>query len=205
MAVQGYLWRMHDGFFSDPEFYNPMPDLTSLDISLFRLRLANMFLPSHLWHKEPHTAQEVPHGYHLYKGKCLFREGISDLSDDNNGQNENGLTCEKPHAHEREIISNASDPLKPALSICARALRLAKFHADDFCWTVWNQLEIKKEVEVRFSRLAKIAAFSRVCKCGKKKSSSLTCIRVDAPHFFKAADVQRGCRRGKILIDRIRS
>ena len=37
-----------------------------------------------------------------------------------------GLVCEKPHAHEREVVSTAADPVGKKLRTHARGLRLAR-------------------------------------------------------------------------------
>ena len=67
------------------------------------------------------------------KGKCLGDEG--------------GLVCNKSHAHEREVISNAADPNHDGASIMSSAVRVVQRLSGDFTWTLWHQSNLNTVVQ----------------------------------------------------------
>ena len=109
-------------FFDDEEHYSHKENYTDEDVVRKRTRLFRKCMPEKWWPEKNKNGvkiavENLPRAYHCYKGKCL----ISPVS-------KREEFCDKDHAHEREIISCANDPVARPLALCARALRFAVRH-----------------------------------------------------------------------------
>ena len=118
MSKHGYLWRLARGYFLDREFYKVREDLTVNDIVKNRKKWARALLPQADTKRIRFGELCYPYAYHNYKAKCLGPEG---------------LECQKNHCHEREIVSNMFNPLKPRLREIATAIRVIKKKARSMC------------------------------------------------------------------------
>ena len=152
-------------------------------------------LPQSLCIRRDIHVKELPKAYHNYKGKCLAEDTA-------------GLSFKKPHCHEREVVAAASDPLLRKLSMCARAIRLAKKYSGDPGWTLWNQSKVTEEIlckahKLEYLRDSRGAPLWRKCPCGENRCSPMAVVKVDAAQFFKQASVPRAEARAKEMFQRL--
>ena len=73
-----------------------MEGMTNAEMANPRNRLARSYLPNRICKGNLFDESNCQYAYRNYKTKCLDVHG--------------GLTCMKNHAHERDIVSDASNP-----------------------------------------------------------------------------------------------
>ena len=115
MDPAGYLYRLYRGYLQDAAFYAHRTDLSPEVVAADRTVRMLEQLPRWIQVRRELTAEELPYAYHNYKGECLA-DGPTTGADGQ--EHPQGLTCGKDHAHEREVVAAALDPLPPA-SACA--------------------------------------------------------------------------------------
>lgn len=139
-----------------------------------KMRLICRAIPA-TWHpKHEPDIGCLPRARLTYKGKCLHKSC------------QNGLSFGKDHCHERELIANHREPVRPFMRLTARAPRLAK-----------------KQIVTRFGKLKSSEQHQTHCPCGRRRQHSITIVRVNAAPFFKLASVRRGLHRGAKLFKRL--
>ena len=188
MSHSGYHFRLADGYLSDNPYYKRVPCVSKTQLAQYKNYLVSKHLPKGVLRFGRFDEGNLPYCYHNYKEKCLNACG--------------GLSCKKDHSHEREIVSEALSPIKGHLRLTARAIRLTKKVSKEFTWTFWNQSEIGRILDVRFQQLEFDARFTHICPCGKSKNL-ISQIKLDAAQFFKQADICRGVRRIRELLNRV--
>eukprot|EP00974_Lingulodinium_polyedra_P088565 8588034-Lingulodinium_polyedra.AAC.1 len=190
MSPQGYYYRLKKGFVDDDEFYEVREHMTKEKLAKERRRRFRRYMKKRWWPKGCNDFNEnnSPKAYHCYKGKCIPNPG-NDLE----------KFCDKPHAHEREIISCAQDPSGTAISTCARALRFMVRSSGKPSWTLWRQADIVEEMRRKIKILKFRKGFERICLCGKEKLP-LEAITADAAQFFKSSKTKHAVERTKYLI-----
>ena len=188
MDYEGYTFRLMKGYLGDPSFYQHRPDMSKEDVAYIRNKLAHQFLPKHLARREAFNADNTQYAYHNYKGKCIGHEG--------------GLICGKDHAHEREIVSDVSNPFRAHFKSIARAIRLIKYLSEEPTWTLWYQNDLKPSILSKIAKLKTCEKHVHKCKCGRDKHP-INMAKFDASQFFKSADINRGVSRIHELLDRV--
>ena len=188
MEKSGFLFRLHQGYVKDTRFYE-QKDGDREVLAIYRQDIATQYLPAKVSQRCRFETGNCQYAYHTYKGKCLASTG--------------GLCCKKDHAHEREIVSDVSNPCKVHLHLVSRAVRLLKQLSGEHTWTLWNQSQLKPVLLRRLSHLKGSEQCKKTCPCGKKKTHELSLIKIDAAQFFKAASLKRGLQRVRDLLDRV--
>ena len=183
MDPGGYWFRGAQSFLHDPEFYEVL-DMSAAEAARLRTEVMREFLPKNLQVRKDFCAGDMPRVYETYKGKCLHLD-------------QPGIHCERPHAHQREIGSAASDPLLPKLRPYARGLRLCLMHSKLPTWTLWDQSQLAPILDHRVKKLKYVDEFLGTCPCGARKDTPLQIQKIDAAQFFKNASCERSVSRGK--------
>ena len=200
MDLAGYWWRLYKGYIEDAEFYQHRADLTAEDVAVDRNQRVQAQPPRWLWPAKEVTPSNLPYAYHNYKGKCLRDFDHHDPDHDGHAP---GLCCGKDHAHAREVVAAATDPLARKLALCGKALRLAVRRALPSGWTLWNQAELTYTLEARVRRLQYLTSGPDRCPCGKERPLPLAGIKVDAAQFFKCSSADRAVRKAERLLRRL--
>ena len=157
MEPLGYTYRLANGFVHDEQFYTHIKLFGNSDVAEYKNRLMKLSLPADLQSRAGFVSDNVQCAYHNYKQKCLHVA-------------EGHLTCEREHAHEREIISDCKSPLKKAFSTVAKGIRLAKILSKEPVWTLWNQSKVSHTIQTRLSQLEAHDAYRSACPCGTVKT-----------------------------------
>ena len=191
MHYLGYLYRLWENFGPNGAPFYSCTQLSRSQAVAVKQRLIDKYIP-----KSSHPAcvleELLPKAYQTYKGKCLHQVRGS-----------TGLSCEKAHAHEREITNNKMEPCANFLSLGARALRLAWKLSEKQIWTCWNQSKIAYETYRRLLNLRSHIDYPQNCPCGNLRQHSISIIRIDAAQFFKSASVERGVQRVRSFLYRL--
>ena len=116
MDPDGYMHRLELGFLKGEGYYK-VTTLTPDEAAHLKLMRARACYPQRLINSSLFSADRLPVGSHLYKGKCVSKLPVS-------AARESGLVCGKTHAHERELISFHLDPMRDTLRLHANALRV---------------------------------------------------------------------------------
>ena len=196
MDPAGYLYRLYQGYLLDAAFYAHRPDLSPEAVAAGRTVRMLEQLPTWMQVRRELSAEELPYAYHNYKGKCLA-DGPA-YSEDGQ-EHPQGLTCGKDHAHEREVVAAALDPLATRLSQCGRALRIAVRKALPQGWTLWNQADLAQVLEAKAKRLRYRPGHVSTCPCGAARPHPLAVAKVDAAQFFKCSSTERAVRKAERL------
>ncbi len=112
MTCEGYQARLIQGYLGGNDYYKLLGKVSKSMCAKWKQVLVEGRLPKGLHRHCKFTTSNLPYAYHNYKEKCLKVSG--------------GLQCQKPHSHEREIISEALNPVKGHLRLVARAIRLVR-------------------------------------------------------------------------------
>ena len=185
----GFLHRLREGYVHDDRFYTQKRQCDLETLAMYRQHIAHKFLPQRVARPKVFAAANCQYAYHTYKGKCLSGSG--------------GLSCQKDHAHEREIVSDFHNPCKRHLRLVSRAVRLVKMLSGEHTWTLWKQSRLKPVLLHRVSLLKGDLSCVHCCPCGQKKENELSLIKIDAAQFFKAASLERGLARVQSLLQRV--
>ena len=191
MDRAGYLYRLHEGYVEDERFYEKREEISVAELGSYRQHCASQYLPARVGCKAGFDGSNCQYAYHTYKGKCIGPAG--------------GLSCQKQHAHEREIISDVKNPCKTHLRAVARAVRLIKCLSREHTWTLWKQSQLKAVLEKRVAGLKRHVKYTKCCPCGCNKPEEMSMIKIDAAQFFKSASLERGLRRVADLLRRVES
>eukprot|EP00969_Alexandrium_andersonii_P328006 14494444-Alexandrium_andersonii.AAC.1 len=90
MRTDYYQARMASNYLEDPKFYKPEPELHELDALHKHAVLIRKHVPQRWLPRRPLSPSMLARPYTTCKGKCLAKAA-------------GGLSCSKPHAHDREI------------------------------------------------------------------------------------------------------
>lgn len=184
-----YVAQLGDTFLADKIHYEHLPNYSAKMVAKLQRKRDILIVPKRWRNRQQAEPSHLPRAYLTIKGKCLSADGA--------------LTCTKPHAHVREIVSNIHATQRRFLHKCARAIRLAKRLSGDPSWTLWNPAELPKVLRGRVARLCHVPQFVHTCKsCGGSKPPVAFC-KADASQFFKDASVPRGTACILDLLDRL--
>ena len=161
--------------------------MTLKQVANHRNKKAKQFVPEKHRSKVRTHEGTVPYAYLTIEAKWVDKQ---------TGR----LCCTKPHAHNREICSNAFEPQRTFLFRAARALRIAKQHSRDHMWTLWNQTQVAPVIQSKLSTLKEHPERIRVYPCGASKEP-ISFAKCDTSQFFKDAAVDRGKSRAGRLLD----
>ena len=96
-----------------------------------------------------------------------------------------GLSCSKSHAHFREIISNARDPLKRPLRTLSRLWQIALKQSGRPSWELWKLSDAVPELNSIHSELVQHASPDMTCKRCHAEKADIECIVADISQLFK--------------------
>ena len=189
MPWQAYIWRLGQNVLEDSAHYTHRPGISAKKVAKLHDKLVLKHVPKRFRSNGTSTEDSIPTAYLIVKSKCI---------DKATGH----LSCPRQHARQREIIAYHKEHQKRFMQLAARAIRLAKKHSQDPCWTLWNQADVSKEIDRRVARLSRPTCCESKCPCGLTKRK-LEWAKADASQFFKDASSQRGRTRARILLQRI--
>jgi len=188
MSKLGYFWRLFERYLQSREFYSPIVEYDEHTLAWYRQAILEKFVPALFRPKIAFSTSSIPRAYHLYKSKCCSIVG--------------GLSCQKAHAHYREIVADAGNVAHRQHTVVAKSIRAVKQLSGEFCWNLWRQCDVQEVLQSRHRRLKRIPAFDHVCRCGRAKPCT-SMLKVDAAQFFKQADLARGLERIHLLLQRV--